>query len=54
MHQLKNLTTRHNFRQGNEVAHVMAKAAIMKNKLNVPSYMARPPDFVEKQLEKKQ
>lgn len=42
---------RHNFRQGNEVAHELAKEDLTQSTINKVMYYARPPYFAEEKLE---
>lgn len=51
MLQLKIPGIRHNFRQGNEVAHVLAKEALTQSTINKVMYYAWPTYFAEEKLE---
>ncbi|XP_009792463.1 uncharacterized protein [Nicotiana sylvestris] len=50
VYQLKHPILRHNFREGNEIAHLLAKEALKNFKISRCVHHARPPCFVEHQL----
>ncbi|XP_019229975.1 PREDICTED: uncharacterized protein LOC109210947 [Nicotiana attenuata] len=52
MHRLKLPILRHNFREGNEVAHRLAKEALRKDPSDKCFYLARPPLFVQEEIQK--
>ncbi|XP_075099211.1 uncharacterized protein LOC142176053 [Nicotiana tabacum] len=52
MHQLKLPTLRHNLREGNEVAHLLAKEVVKNFSPTKYFYHACPPFFVEPELNK--
>ncbi|OIT20644.1 hypothetical protein A4A49_62761, partial [Nicotiana attenuata] len=38
---------KHNFREGNKVAHLLAKEALFQPTYNITSFLREPPNFVE-------
>ncbi|XP_019235877.1 PREDICTED: uncharacterized protein LOC109216198 [Nicotiana attenuata] len=52
MHRLKLPVLKHSFREGNEVAHRLAKEALKKPPSDKCFCLARPPLFVQKELQK--
>ncbi|XP_070014523.1 uncharacterized protein [Nicotiana sylvestris] len=50
MHQLKHPILRHNFKEGNVIAHLLAKEAVKNFKVSKCVHHARPPCFAEPQL----
>ncbi|XP_019235374.1 PREDICTED: uncharacterized protein LOC109215717 [Nicotiana attenuata] len=52
VHQLKLPLLRHNFREGNEVAHRLGKEALKKPPSDKFVYHARPPFFVQEDIRK--
>ncbi|KAK4360202.1 hypothetical protein RND71_019154 [Anisodus tanguticus] len=51
MLQLKAPVIRHYFRQGNKMAHLLAKEALKQSTINKVKYLVRPPHLVKEKLE---